>query len=222
MRPAEQPSNHRAPEKLLPTIPDNATQAYVRQHKKTGLQAPFDGPFDIEERLSRSTVKLHVGNLKDGTKKFEVRHVNDLKFAHPKSLASSIHRPSRGRPPQSVHPDLQQPTDELAQTNGAEGTPQNRFSPDPKPTNISTGPESKQSGTEERANHATSKQGRRESPIEPDAEWKPSGGPPPVAPFERRAPRSTRNPSPMYVDAIWTASQSELDQLNKDISRSRN
>ena len=224
LKPAEQPSNHRGPEKVLPTIPEGAKQAYVRQHKRTGLQAPFEGPFDIEERLSRSTVKLHVGNLKDGTKKFEIRHVNDLKFTHPDSLASSIHRPSRGRPAhRSAQADLS-PSTELNQDGDGKMTPSNRFRPLPKPTSPSDqaagAAENKQDGTDNRATHATSNRGRRDPTSDADSEWKPAGGPPPAPPFTRRSTRSTRNPNPAYVGAIWVASQSEIDQLNRAISGS--
>ena len=193
-KPAIQPSNHSAPEVALPDIPEGVTKAYVRQHKKTGLQAPFEGPFDIAERISRSTVKLHVGNFKDGTKKYEIRHANDLKFTHPDSLAAPIHRPSRGRPRTSVLPDVTIATDD-----GHNKIDDNQPDPDqladqPEPAKIQT----------------------RARPV-----------------------RSTRNPDPLYVDAItvaaetgppptppfprrwWSASPNELAILNKSINSKR-
>ena len=71
---------------------------YARQHKKTGLQSAFEGPFRIHERLSRSTFKIEVGRYHSGELRFEIRHANDLKLAHPKSMAAEAQRPKLGRP----------------------------------------------------------------------------------------------------------------------------
>ena len=101
-RSAVQSSNHSPPEKTYKEIPLDVTQVYVRQHQKTGLQTPFEGPFKIAERLSRSTFKIEVGLYKSGEKRYEVRHANDLKFAHPDSPAAPIHRSPLGRPPTSA------------------------------------------------------------------------------------------------------------------------
>ena len=213
------------PEKILPVIPDTATKAYIRQHKTTGLQAPYEGPFDIEGRLSRSTVKLHVGNLKDGTKRFEIHHINNLKFTHPESLASPIHRPSRGRPASgtSVPPDASSPNEDEAQTS-SRWRSSNRSDrlPNP-PSNQAAGAagQSKQTsagnnGTTTSINHATSNQGRRGIASEED-DWRPITGPPAVTPFSRPA-RPTRNPNPKYVDAIWSATSADLQMINNSIS----
>ena len=43
-----------------------------------------------------------MGRYKDGRKRYEFRHVNDLKFAHQKSLAAPTERPKLGRPATSV------------------------------------------------------------------------------------------------------------------------
>ena len=89
-RPAIQPSNHSKPEKVFKDIPLEVTHVYTRQHKKSGLESPFEGPFRIHERLSRSTFKLEVGHYHSGEPRYEVRHINDLKLAHPKSLAAEV------------------------------------------------------------------------------------------------------------------------------------
>ena len=65
-------------------LPDNFTHVYVRQHKTTGLQAPFEGPFRVESRPSQSTVKIEVGFFKNGEPRYEIRHINDIKVAHDK------------------------------------------------------------------------------------------------------------------------------------------
>ena len=99
--PAHQPSNHSRPEKEFKEIPLNVTHVYTRQHKKTGLQCAYEGPFKIHERLSRSTFKIEVGRYHSGEPRFEIRHANDLKLAHPKSMAAEAQRPKLGRPTSS-------------------------------------------------------------------------------------------------------------------------
>ena len=46
----------------------------------------------------RSTVRIEVGHYKSGEKRYEIRHFNDLKIAHPDSLAAPAVRPALGRP----------------------------------------------------------------------------------------------------------------------------
>ena len=101
-KPAIQTSSHSKPEKPLPQIPSNITHVYTKQHKATGLQAPYSGPFFIEERLSNSTVKIKVGSNVKGEPIYEVRHLNDLKLANPNSNAAEATRPKRGRPAKLV------------------------------------------------------------------------------------------------------------------------
>ena len=96
--PAVQPSNHSKVEPTYKSFPKDATNAYTRQHQTTGLDTPYQGPFRIADRPSRSTAKVEVGVYKSGEKRFEVRHVNDLKAAHPDSFAAPFHRPQLGRP----------------------------------------------------------------------------------------------------------------------------
>ena len=96
---AIQPSRHNKPEIPLKEIPLDVTHVYTRQHQTTGLQTPYEGSFRIEERVSRSVVKIEVGHYKDGRKRYELRHLNDVKLAHPKSMAAPAARPALGRPP---------------------------------------------------------------------------------------------------------------------------
>ena len=145
--------------------------------------------------MSRSTVKLHVGDFKDGTKKFEIRHVNDLKFTHPDSLAAPVHRPTRGRPRTSVPADgpvVTDVDDQLKQDGGSKSAPESERKINNQPAKIQT----------------------RQTRQLPE--------------------RSTRNPQPVYVDAIsietgpprappfpkkwWTASATELAELNRKIN----
>ena len=100
-RPANQTSNHSKPERPLQGLPDGITHVYVRQHHTKGLQAPFEGPFKVDSKVSKSTIKIEVGRFQDGSKRFEIRHLNDVKICHPKSLAAEASRPKLGRPSSS-------------------------------------------------------------------------------------------------------------------------
>ena len=165
---------------------EDITHVYTRQHKAVGLQTPWEGPFKIASRPSRSTVQIEVGNYKNGEKRYEIRHFNDLKLAHPDSLAAPAVRPALGRPAkataQSKGPS---PTDGQLSV-----TPKNRLSPTPSanrfpnptslPENATDQAEvNKRSATEGNITHATSTQQSRE-------------------PSRFRPVRTTRNPNPNY------------------------
>ena len=213
-----QPSRHCPPEKVMPQIPENITQVYTKQHQTTGLQPSFEGPFRVEERTSRSVWKIEVGSYKDGRKRYEYRHVNDLKFAHPKSLAAPIERPKLGRPA-AVPSDVQGQT-EAKNSVTAEETPSNRFSRQqlqlPEPPHPPRQLDSKQNGIGDSINHATSTPECQQPAL-------PAGG----GNFQTtdRPKRSTRNPNPLYVDSLrlqappraWSATESEIQWLNASI-----
>ena len=198
-RPISQPSRHCPPEVPLPDIPDGITHVYTRQHQKTGLDTPFQGPFRLVERLSRSTVKIEVGIYKNGEKRYEVRHLNDLRLAHPESLAAPISRPKLGRPSSSSKT-----------SNATEAK-----TPVPDSSNQLTDNRSKQTstggagavGNNKNDNHETSNPNCRQ----------------PASAADARPVRSTRNPSPSYVDAVqwsprpWSASPGEIAALNAAI-----
>ena len=220
---AKQPSHHSKPEPPLPDIPEGATHAYTKQHQTTGLQCPYEGPFRIDSRVSRSVLKLEVGQFKDGQKRFEYRHLNDIKFAHPKSLVAPHQRPKLGRPAgtsaQSNGPSL---TDAQAVSNPS--NPSNHF---PNPTAVALPvdmlPVNKQTspvgGNFQPTSHATSIQEDRQR-----SSAAASGGPPSTQPFSRPV-RTTRNQNPQYVDAMqwshqpWSASPHEIASLNAAIGR---
>ena len=217
-------SSHKPPEKPLPDIPVNVTHVYTRQHKTTGLDCPYEGPFRIESRPSRSTVKIEVGIFKNGEKRYEIRHLNDLKLAHPDSLAAPATRPTLGRPKTSGTSDAQSSTE--AKPSVTPTTPSNRF---PNPTTKQAAgskqtDRSSDGATVQMKNHATSNPTVRELP---SSSQQGIDGPPPVPPFPSRAARSTRNPSPLYVDGLsiewsslrpWSATQDEISALNQLIS----
>ena len=127
LREAKQPSRHNPPEKPLEDLPEDVTEVYARQHKTTGLQTPFEGPFKIHKRLTKSVIQLEVGVYKDGSKRFELRHLNDLRLAHPDSMAAPAQRPKLGRP--SAQSEAQSSTEPLlAAPNPVDQQP-NRLTP---------------------------------------------------------------------------------------------
>ena len=213
--PTRQTSRHNKSETELPDLPEGLTHVFTRQHQTTGLQTPYMGPFRVHSRPSRSTFKIEVGTYKDGTKRFEIRHANDLKFAHPKSLASPVERPKLGRPAATT-----------SLTDGQVQTEAKRpVRPDPTP------PRSKQTGSVngnlQQNNHATSTEESRQQASFPaqGGKFKPVISTPPDA-EPLRPVRATRNPNPQYVDAIsvaptWTASKRELEEINNSISNRR-
>ena len=97
-RQVHQPSSHAKPETPLPGLPEEVKRVYTKQHQTTGLDPSYEGPFNIAERPTKSVVKLEVGSYKDGRVRYEFRHLNDIKPAHPKSLAGTVERPKLGRP----------------------------------------------------------------------------------------------------------------------------
>ena len=66
------------PQTPVPEPPPTVTHVYTRQHNTTGLQAPYQGPFPVISRPSRSTVKIRVGYSKHNVPRYEIRHWRDL------------------------------------------------------------------------------------------------------------------------------------------------
>ena len=242
-----QPSRHNKPEVPLKEIPANITHVYTRQHQTTGLQTPFEGPFRIEERVSRSVIKIEVGSYKDGRKRYELRHLNDIKLAHPESLAAPATRPALGRP--------SRPSVPVETSNATEVKPVVKTSsPEPPPDRKQTQPVAagkslspSDSAIVNQQTHATSYQGQRRSTSPPDggkfqttkaphpeyikkgpiitdtmfSKWTPE-----LLNLPSRPVRSTRNPNPVYVDSIacdfspaaWSATDAEIEALNNSIN----
>ena len=194
-RQIHQPSNHSKPESPLNGLPDNITHVYTKQHQTTGLQSHFEGPFEIAERVSTSVVKLKVGTYKDNRIRYEYRHLNDIKPAHPKSLAAPMERPKLGRPTTSLSASPESSASTEASTLPPPSS-SNR-SPPPNSSNRLTAPK----------NSTPSKQTSLPGLARENSN------------SHSRPVRTTRNPKPLYVDAVcWSASSSDLVALNKAIN----
>ena len=178
-------------------MPEEATHAYTRQHKTTGLQAPYEGPFRIESRPSRSTVRLEVGVYSSGEKRYEIRHLNDIKFAHPGSLAAPASRPKLGRPTSA-------PASSSKSTDG---------SSDPQPPTekeLCLPAKNPQPVEPTKQTRFPARSTRNPAPAYIDAfSIASSGGPPTALPF------------PSTTQRGWSASRQEIAQLNQLISRSQ-
>ena len=207
-KPAVQTSSHSPPTTKFPTVPDGATHAFTRQHQTTGLQTPYEGPFLIVDRPSRSTIKLEVGVFKDGRKRYEIRHLDDIKFAHPDSLAAPIHRPKLGRP--SVSTGARESTD-------SKMTPQPSSPPVPTVSEPVKQVKSKQNGPPPSPSRQLLADADTNAASNADSLFHDMTGPPPLKPFTKPV-RATRNPNPRYIDAIWSATEDEIKAINAAIA----
>ena len=245
-RQIHQPSSHAKPETPLPGLPEEVKRVFTKQHQTTGLDPSYEGPFNIAERPTKSVVKLNVGSYKDGRVRYEFRHLNDIKPAHPKSLAGTVERPKLGRPAAmtSTSSSAKAPgsTESEAAFQVQNGGKINKPAAAP-PTHAEEPPNS---------NVPVDHEGNEVSP-----DWSPRPSPSncnygpvitkdmldkwgEVVQPSSRPVRSTRNPNPIYMDAIstetaqgfsgpppfrgfpelrtWSASRSDLDSINQSIN----
>ena len=86
-----------------PEPPLNVTHVYTLQHKRQGLDPSYCGPFKIDKRLTRSTVRIIVGKYKDGTNRTESRHWSDLKAIKLEGQVLEEQRPNLGRKPKQAN-----------------------------------------------------------------------------------------------------------------------
>ena len=78
--------------------PADVTHAYTLQHNTTGLDPSYRGPFEIVKRISRSTVRLKVGQYASGEMRTEDRHWGQLKAVKLPKTTIPDSRPKLGRP----------------------------------------------------------------------------------------------------------------------------
>ena len=151
-----------------------------------------------------------------------MRHLNDVRLAHPESLAAPVQRPKLGRPTTSGPSNGSKSTE--TETNNPQQTDFNRtdrLSSNPQRSSSQLA-ESKQNPSSG-AGGGTSQTNNHETSIIDDRVPTTSGSEP--ANFQTRFPtRSTRKKNPINVDAIsrvWVASAADIKALNASIS-SRN
>ena len=171
--------------------PPSVTHVYTKQHNTTGLQSPYVGPFPIESRPTRSTVKIRVGFLKNGQPRYEVRNWRDLKVAHMDPETAEAERPKLGRP---AKPTTVEPTPMTSEAGGSDVTERRA-----EKTENSAAKSKQNSNVGGKPIRST----RNPNPVYVDAIQIHSPGPPPHSGFSNSTPRA------------WSASQAEIAELNR-------
>ena len=141
-------------------------------------------------------MKIEVGFFKNGEPRYEVRHLNDIKVAHDKSLVAPVQRSALGRKPASVPAEVSRHTDKQNKTNNV--VPEN-------PPN-STG-SAKTNKLVDAAKIQTELNTGSSSNADPTTSRYPA--------------RATRNARPQHIDSFgfnvtpWSALLAEVNALNK-------
>ena len=80
---------------------ESATHVYVKIDNPKNLGSKFEGPYEILERPSRSTVKIKVGTYHNNEPRTLVFHWSACKVANMRENAIAAERPKLGRPKKS-------------------------------------------------------------------------------------------------------------------------
>ena len=180
-----------------------AKHVYVKRDQPTGFQSRFEGPYPIVSRPNRSTISVRLGSYANGSPRLQTFHWNLCKIAHLRENALEAERPQLGRRPKvsasnrtsgsssssSNHPSgsslsSSSPSSEESTDSDTPDNP--TWSPRPGPLNCNFGPVITKEMLDQWG-EATQM----------------SDQPKPQASSSSRPIRSTRNPTPQYVDAIW-------------------
>ena len=173
---------------------EKATHVYVKVDNPQGLNSRFEGPYQIISRPSRSTIEVRIGSFADGRPRLQTYSWASCKIAHLRPDATLGQRPKLGRP--SASSEVPNSTEVVDDATGG--------------LNVNN------------ALNRNSNVGRENEP-EPASQTDVNNSLP-AQPEIGRPVRSTRNPNPLYVDAIcrpWSASQTEIHELNRLISCGR-
>ena len=176
------------PNTPTPEPPLDVTHVYTRQHKKQGLDPPYSGPYKIQKRLTRSTVRIIVGSYKNGDVRTEDRHWSDLKAIKLDPETKPEERPKLGRPPKIT-------------------VNQNNInSPIPKNT-INTGPPTQQPFTGFKPTEVPKKKD-----LFADCDWSKW-----KEAFQEVSKIDFSKPPPIIQPNSWTATSKQLESINKSI-----
>ena len=136
-----------------------------------------------------------------GRQRYEIRNWRDLKIAHLRPDAEEAQRPKRGRPSKT--------------SSSGDATAQSEpdFHTDARNKIIQDGGKiNKPSASTSHKQPVDDSRGKIQTPLTNKVNSSPN----------TRPTRSTRNPSPLYVDSIaWSASEEELKSLNSSINSHR-
>ena len=214
---------------------DLATHVYIKVDKPESLCPRFEGPYRIHARPSRSTITVELGRKKDNSLRLSTYHWSSAKVAHMREGASTAERPKLGRPAKLKDaPSLSSNKTESAQSELSKNS--NAVSPSTVLGDTAGTTDSRQQTSVDIADSRPISEreislppnqpitDRNRFPSEKTARIQTADLPRGAARtgsssnFIPRGVRTTRNPSPNYVGAIWSASESEIAVLNAQIS----
>ena len=158
---------------------ESATHVYVKLDKPLSLQPKWEGPFRIISRPSRSQITVKLGLIRDGSLRKQTYHWHSCKVANMRKGAEEAERPQLGRPPKFPTLTSSSPTPPVSEAD-LDITEDFVYAGQPPEVNNSN---------EEQA-----------LPVDSGAE---------IQNDNSRPKRSTRNPSPRYVDAISSSRYAE-------------
>ena len=100
------------------THTEGARHVYVKVEDPAPLAPRFEGPYEIVDRPSRSTVTVRIGSFANGDPRLQTYNWNTLKIAHVREGATLGSRPALGRkpnppkpPPPTTSSEVPEPTD---------------------------------------------------------------------------------------------------------------
>ena len=96
VRPPAQTALHKQTNIYLPPAAKEATHVWAKNTKSGPLEAKWDGPFKILERLGQTSLKIQVGEYVDGQPRVEIRHWRSCQPAPAPEI--EVSRPALGRP----------------------------------------------------------------------------------------------------------------------------
>ena len=230
------------------TYTDNATHVYIKVDKPQSLCPRFEGPYEIHSRPSRSTIEVVLGCKKDGSLRLQKYHWSSAKIAHMREGASVAQRPKLGRPStltstplakndltssqsSNVSENLSMNVqtsflgDDAGDTNDCQQKPKQSVRPRPirarkktsatnRPITVPAASSVPQPANFQTAQPVFTNDMFRTRPADPLSDSNEVNS-------QSRPVRRTRNPNPKYIDAIWSASQDEIDMLNGMINNVR-
>ena len=87
----------KVPNFYMPTSMDTCTHVYTKRAKVGPLEPRFDGPYEILERLGKTSLKIKVGEFVNGQPRVEIRHWRSCQPS-PFTPEHSAEKPKLGRP----------------------------------------------------------------------------------------------------------------------------
>ena len=97
-RPPAQTATHKQMPVYMPAATETCTHVWTKRAKPTPLGVKWDGPFEIDQRLGKSCLKLKVGEYKNGQFRTEIRHWKSCYPADMPEGSQGAYRPALGRP----------------------------------------------------------------------------------------------------------------------------